>query len=58
LPSLVILIGVVVVAAHGLVEEFDDENFMAIILEDHEVPDFNGVPMGELSLVVVEEHLA
>jgi hypothetical protein len=54
-PLLVILFGVLVAAAHGLVEELDGEHAVAIVLD--EVPDIYGMHAGERPLAVVKVHL-
>jgi hypothetical protein len=48
---------VVVVVVHDLVEELDGKHRVTVVLEDKEMPNFNGVRAGELPPAVVEVHL-
>jgi hypothetical protein len=54
---LVVLVGVVLVAAYSLVEDLDGEDVVAVLLEEDKVPNFNGARVGEAPPPVVEEHL-
>jgi hypothetical protein len=54
---LIVLVGVVVAAAHDCVEDFDDEVVAASVHEDNTVPSLSVVRVGETLPAVIEEYL-